>query len=292
MNHFTDLKSYTLEEKENIFKERYGNKIQFIGKNNRIINIIRALNKNTKPNPEKLGVVEGIWELNMVEKYNIKIKYFLISIEEIYTIEAQELVNSYAESTQKIFAISKKVFEAISEKVNSQGLIAVCYLPIKSLEDIPLKNNSTLVILDGLEIQGNVGTIIRSADATDVDGVIFTNRKIRLNHPKLIRSSMGSFFKVPVIDSNFDETIKWLNKNNFKIILTDTKGNLNFYESDYTGRIAVVMGSEKYGISEEWYSTNHTSVSIPMFGDCDSLNVAIAATVILYEITLKQKKLR
>lgn len=76
MNHFTDLKSYTLEEKENIFKERYGNKIQFIGKNNRIINIIRALNKNTKPNPEKLGVVEGIWELNMVEKYNIKIKYF------------------------------------------------------------------------------------------------------------------------------------------------------------------------------------------------------------------------
>lgn len=164
-------------------------------------------------------------------------------------------------------------------------------MPVYSLYDIQPKKNSVILILDGLEIPGNVGTILRSCDATNIDAVIITNKKTRINHPKLIRSSMGSCFTVPIIESNYDDVIKWLNHNKYKIVLTDTDAKLKYYDFDYKNRIAIVMGSEKYGIAEEWYKTNHTGVSIPMLGYCDSLNVGIAATIILYEATLKNKNM-
>lgn len=292
MGKFNDLTNYTLKERELIFKNKYKNNIKFIGKKNKIINIINCLNRNSKPNPEKLVVVEGIWQLNMVIKYNVKIKYLIICIEDIYTIEAQRLIDECVNKCGHVFAVSKKVFNTINESVNSHGLMAVCYLPLKTFKDVQLNDNSKVVILDGLEIQGNVGTIIRTADATNTDAIIFSNRKIRLNHPKLIRSSMGSSFKIPIIDSNFEEISNWLVSNGFRILITDSSADVGFYEVDYKGRIAIVIGSEKYGISNDWYSVDSTKISIPMFGDCDSLNVAIATTVVLYEAVLKQKKLR
>ncbi|HAG42767.1 MAG TPA: hypothetical protein DCL31_04545 [Clostridium sp.] len=102
---------------------------------------------------------------------------------------------------------------------------------------------------------------------------------------------MGSCFKVPIVESNFDEIKNWLVKKNFKTIITDTDADTDYYDLDYKGRVAIIMGSEKYGVSEDWYKTEYTGVSIPMLGDCDSLNVGVASTIILYEASLKNKGL-
>lgn len=291
MNNFKDLKDYSLEEKQQLFLTKYEDKFKFYGKKSKIADRIISLNKNSKPNPEKLAVIEGIWALNLTLKYNVAIKYFVICLEKIHSVESQKLVEDYVHLAEECCIVSEKVFNSISEKENSQGVMAVCYLQNKTLDDIYVTNNSIILILDGLEIPGNVGTIIRSADATDIDAIIINNRKTRLNHPKLIRSSMGSCFKVPIVESNFDEIKDWLVKKNFKTIITDTDADTNYYDLDYKGRVAIIMGSEKYGVSEDWYNTEYTGVSIPMLGDCDSLNVGVASTIILYEASLKNKGL-
>lgn len=291
MNNFKDLKDYSLEEKQQLFLTRYEDKFKFYGKKSKVTDRIISLNKNSKPNPEKLAVIEGIWALNLALKYNVAIKYFVICLEKIHSVESQKLVEDYVHLAEECCIVSEKVFNSISEKENSQGVMAVCYLQNKTLDDIYVTNNSIILILDGLEIPGNVGTIIRSADATDIDAIIINNRKTRLNHPKLIRSSMGSCFKVPIVESNFDEIKNWLAKKNFKTIITDTDADTDYYDLDYKGRVAIIMGSEKYGVSEDWYKTEYTGVSIPMLGDCDSLNVGVASTIILYEASLKNKGL-
>lgn len=287
MSNFTDLKNCTLEEKEKLILNRYKGRLNFAGKQHGVIKKLEALNKNTKPNPERLAIIEGIWGLNIIEENNIGVKYLLISIEDIYTIEAQMLLDKFVNIAEEVFVVSNRVFTSISEKENSQGLMAVCYLPYKTFEDVELKRNN--IVLDGLEIPGNVGTIIRSADATGIDAIIINNRKTRLNHPKLIRSSLGACFSIPIIDSNYEETIEWLNKNKFNIVLTDTSAETSYFDLDYDRRIAIVMGSEKYGIDETWYKTDYTGISIPMLGKCDSLNVGVAATIIMYEAALKNK---
>ncbi len=291
MNNFKDLKDYSLEEKQQLFLTRYEDKFKFYGKKSKVTDRIISLNKNSKPNPEKLAVIEGIWALNLALKYNVAIKYFVICLEKIHSVESQKLVEDYVHLAEECCIVSEKVFNSISEKENSQGVMAVCYLQNKTLDDIYVTNNSIILILDGLEIPGNVGTIIRSADATDIDAIIINNRKTRLNHPKLIRSSMGSCFKVPIVESNFNEIKNWLAKKNFKTIITDTDADTDYYDLDYKGRVAIIMGSEKYGVSEDWYKTEYTGVSIPMLGDCDSLNVGVASTIILYEASLKNKGL-
>jgi len=291
MNNFKDLKDYSLEEKQQLFLTKYEDKFKFYGKKSKITDRIISLNKNSKPNPEKLAVIEGIWALNLALKYNVAIKYFVICLEKIHSVESQKLIEDYVHLAEECCIVSEKVFNSISEKENSQGVLAVCYLQNKTLDDLYVTNNSIILILDGLEIPGNVGTIIRSADATDIDAIIINNRKTRLNHPKLIRSSMGSCFKVPIVESNFDEIKNWLIKKNFKTIITDTDADTNYYDLDYKGRVAIIMGSEKYGVSEDWYNTEYTGVSIPMLGDCDSLNVGVASTIILYEASLKNKGL-
>lgn len=289
MSRFEDLKAYSQEEKEKLIIDRYKGRLLFAGKQHGVIKRIEALNKNTKPNPERLAVIEGIWGLNLLLENNIKTKYLLICAEDIYTIEAQVLIDKFMNLAEEVFLVSKRVFTAVSEKENSQGLLAVCHLPYKDFDDIVLQKNNIVIILDGLEIPGNVGTILRSCDATGIDAVIINNRKTRLNHPKLIRSSLGACFTVPIIDSNYDETIAWLNKNKFNIVLTDTAAENNYFQLKYENRVAIVMGSEKYGIDETWYKTNYTGIAIPMLGSCDSLNVGVAATIILYEAAMKNK---
>ncbi len=226
-NKFQDLSSYTVEEKESLILNKYKGKLIFAGKQNGIVKKVVNLNNNTKPNPDKLVVIEGIWGLDLALKNNLRIKYFMFCIEEIYTIEAQVLMDKYIEVAEESFVVSKKVFSSISEKGNPQGLLAVCYMQTNSFDDIILKKNNVIIVLDGLEIPGNVGTIMRSADATDIDAVIINNRKTRLNHPKLVRSSMGACFGIKIIDSNFDETIKRLKKHKFQIVLADTRADKN-----------------------------------------------------------------
>jgi len=284
---FIDTTGMTPEEMGFAFQQRYPT-LRFAGHSNPMVKEIRGINNNTKPNPHKLIVLEGIWGVNFVLKYDIKVEYVVVCPQELTTPEAQSLLEALYARCGKGYIVTSKVFQTIQEKENSAGLLTVCRFPVRTLQDIPLKKDMLVAVLDGLEIQGNVGTITRSADATQVDLIILTNKRVRLTHPKLIKSSMGACLKIPMVAADMDETIAWLDANGFKVFLTDTRAEENYFNADYSGRAAIVAGSERYGIARPWYEGERHLIKIPMLGDCDSLNVGISTTVILYEAALQK----
>lgn len=279
----------SVEDKERHIKDLCSDKCRFSGKNASVIKKVQGVQKNTRSNPERLLLVEGIWGAKMLIKYDIVIKGLILNVSEITSAEAYNLVLQLVAAAEEVHLVSDSTFNKMAEVGTSAGILALAQLPQKELSYLNPKEHQSIVVLDGLEIPGNVGTIIRSCDGTDTDAVIITNRKTRLSHPKILRSSQGSCFKIPIVEAEAEDVMAWLVKNGYKIILTDTRSEKFYFEESYKGKIAIVMGSERYGISREWYNLESTGIKIPMWGDCDSLNVGIAATMILYEAAVKRK---
>ncbi|GHV39346.1 rRNA methyltransferase [Clostridia bacterium] len=268
--------------------DKYERKTRFAGRTNPVVKHVTALLSNSKPNPRKLMVIEGIWAFNMALKAKLKVINFLIAPECIYSSEGEQLVEAFCDIAEDVNILSKKVFAGVSERDEPDGLMAVCELPRWELSDVQ-KKDALVLVLDGLEIPGNIGTIIRSADAADASAIFVVNRKARLTNPKLIKGSMGAlFFKTVIEFETVSACRDWLKKNHYKNYLADTRAEKTYAEYDYAGNTALIIGSERYGIDREWYDEAANLLSIPMLGQCDSLNVAIAATVILYEARMKK----
>jgi RNA methyltransferase, TrmH family len=251
-----------------------------------------AIKKNTKPNPENLTCLEGLWEISTGLKANLEIRAFFVCPELLRGNEARRLVETIVGTGSHAYLLSEKVLRHISDRDDPDGLAAIVRLPRFGWDDLALGEHSRVVVLDGLEIPGNVGTIIRCADSTGAHAAIITNRRTRLTHPKLIHSSMGSLFTFPVIEAEVDQAITWLHGHGFRIITTDTDATLSYKRADYRGRVAVVLGSERYGIVKEWHAAQDQSVFIPMRGTVDSLNVGNAAVLMLYEMFYQQEPAR
>jgi TrmH family RNA methyltransferase len=140
------------------------------------------------------------------------------------------------------------------------------------------------MVADGMEIPGNLGTLIRTADACRVDCVVLTNRRTRLTHPKVFRASQGMVLSVPVVEFDRPEdAVEWLRGHDFTVFLADTDDAKNYRDYRYRGRTAFVLGAERYGIPKAWYQPDFYRVFVPMLGTADSLNVSISAAVLLYE---------
>ena len=268
-------------------------KIMYIGpQNGKIVQILHLLN-NTKPNPEKLFVVEGIWAHQKLVATDIKIRSFVFCPEFIYQPESVLLLKAFIDKTDDVYCVSEKVFAKISERDKQDGLLTIGEFPVHEEADLPLRPQELVVVLDGLEIPGNIGTIMRTCDGAAVDAVLICNRRARLTHPKILKGSMGAAFTLPVVEYDSVEACKtWLNRHKFAIYLADTRAEKAYYQYDYRGRAALIVGSERYGITREWYDGPVNMLSIPMLGACDSLNVGVATSIIMYEMSLKQKRMK
>lgn len=289
---FYDIGNLDLQQKDALFRARYQGKLRYAGKKHPVIEQILSLNNNSKPNPDRLAAVTGIWAMSLAQKYEVKMKYLIICLEQLKSIESQKLVDWFVERAQESYVVSPRVFNSIAETDNGQGVMGVLYLDFTELADFKPGERSLVLVLDGLEIPGNVGTILRSSEATGTEAVFFSNRKVRINHPKLLRSSQGSVFRVPLIDvANPEELIAFLRGQGYTIFLADTDSETKYFEPNYQGRVALVVGAERYGISEPFYKEEHEAVMIPMLGDMDSLNVGVAATILLYEAAMKNRGL-
>lgn len=282
----------SLEEKERLVRDQYKGKCRLSGKNAAIVKRITSIANNSKSNPEKLVGVEGIWASSQLLSHNVEIQAVVLDLEGITTPDAHQVMLKLCDVASEIHIVSQSTFKKIAEVGTSAGLFVLAKFPQKHLKDINPKMHEVIVVLDGLEIPGNIGTIIRSCDGTNTDAIFICNRKTRITHPKILRSSQGSCFKVPIVEEETQTLIEWLTRNKYKVILTDTDAEHFYYETSYSGRIAIIMGSERYGISKDWYNIQAESVKIPMFGDCDSLNVGIAATLMLYEAAISRSGAR
>lgn len=263
--------------------------LQQIGAHHPKVKEYLGLKNNTKPNPGKLVAIEGIWALGKARDAKARYELLFVCPELIYSNESTQLVKDYLAAGIEGVIVSQKVMERMVDRDKPDGLAALVQLPVTTLTDIKLDKKARVIILDALEIPGNVGTIIRSADGSGTAAVILTNKRTRLTHPKVIHGSMGSIFSAKTVVAETPEVIEWLRQNHFNIFTVSTRGNRNYRSANYTDRCALVLGSERFGISKEWHKNEDVGVRIPMLGISDSLNVGHAAALLMYEALHSQE---
>jgi RNA methyltransferase, TrmH family len=261
-----------------------GTELQQIGLRHPAAELVRDIQRNRTGIPRRAFVAEGLFENNIVLEAGVAVDTFLWCPEAAYSDEATTRSTQLAARAHRAFRISAKTLRYLAERPNPDGLISVARLPDTDPETLAFGKNALVLVTDGIEIPGNLGTLVRTADACAADCLVLTNRRTRLTHPKVLRSSQGMSIRVPAVEfAEVADAISWLDSRGFTVYLADTDESRNYRSCDYSGRSALVVGSERYGISTPWYARDFVKVGIPMLGSADSLNVAVSAAVLLYE---------
>jgi TrmH family RNA methyltransferase len=182
-----------------------------------------------------------------------------------------------------LFEVTPEVFARLAYREGSDGLLLVIPYLDRTLTEIPLSAPPFLCIVEGVEKPGNLGAILRTADAAGVDGVIVCTGATDLHNPNVIRASLGALFAVPVVESPSADTISWLRENNIRLIAISPDAPASYFKTDLAGPVAIVMGSEAHGLGQAWLDAADAIVSIPMHGAADSLNLSTATALLLYE---------
>ncbi|MBA3524037.1 MAG: RNA methyltransferase, partial [Geodermatophilaceae bacterium] len=251
--------------------------LQPIGVQHPKVKQVLALQRNTVPNGQQLFVAEGLWAHNVVLAANAPVHAFLYCPEAGYSDEARLRARQVADRATQSYRVSEKTFARMSERDRPDGLLSITQLPYWTPENVPVAPDGLVLVADGLEIPGNLGTLVRTLDACGADCLVLTNRRTRLTHPKVFRGSHGTTLNVPTVE--FDEpaeAIAWLKDLQCNVYLADTDDAVAYRGADYSGRTAIVVGSERFGISAQFYRHDFTRVRVPMLGRGDSLNVAVS----------------
>ncbi|MPZ64931.1 MAG: RNA methyltransferase [Pseudonocardiaceae bacterium] len=257
---------------------------QQIGVSHPAVKDVLNIQNNTAPNRFGLFVAEGLWAARVALDTNLRIDTFYWCPELVYSDEATKRGHELAERTRRSFQVSEKTMVRMAERGNPDGIVATVEMPTWQPDEIELPATALVLVTDGIEIPGNLGTLIRTLDACNADLLIMTNRRTRMSHPKVLRGSQGMSVRVPHIEFEAaDEAIDWLQHRRVTVYLADTDDSVNYRTLDYTGRTALVVGSERYGITKPWYQHGFTRAGMPMLGYADSLNVSVSASVLLYE---------
>jgi len=215
------------------------------------------------------------------------IQYVVVCEELIESDEAKAILKYY--SMFDTYGVSLKVFNRIASKENCAGIMALTKL--KQDRSFLDKDNALVLVCDGLEISGNIGTIFRTSEAVNIDGIVFTNTKAKVIDDKVVRSSRGMIFNVPffIID-DLNELLNVLNEKKFRKAVCEPEQGKDLKEFDYSKKLALVVGSERYGVNKIWFEGDSEYLKIEMLGEMDSLNVGVATSIILYEAMYSRKK--
>ena len=189
-----------------------------------------------------------------------------------------------------LFQLSKHAFEKVSYRDRPEGLLAVIPQWKNTLGDLTLSDPPFLLIVEAIEKPGNLGTILRSADAAGVDAVICCDSVTDLFNPNAVRSSTGVLFSMPTVSASTDDVIDWIRQKGIRSAATTPHTHNVYTDTDLRGPLALVMGSEQFGLSEKWLAACDQKVLIPMAGQADSLNVAMATLITLFE-AVRQRSL-
>ena len=237
-------------------------------------------------------ICEGLWAAEKLMEKNMQITHFFISSDALQAGKLKEneleIVYKLVNYSEKSYAVSEKACKKISDRDGADFCFIISKRVVYTLETMPMSDNMLIMILDGQEQPGNIGAILRSLDCAGGSGAIIVNRRVKLSNSRLVRSSLGASFMMPIVDEDMETVGKWLTDNNFKAVLTDLTATKEYCNIDYSGRIAIVAGNEHTGISAYWRTLPIAEpVIIPMLGSCESLNVGFASTLVAYEAGLK-----
>jgi len=250
--------------------------------NDVVKNIVKLRDKSSERSRQDLFVIEGAREIRLAVESGFDIRQFFFASErsEKYL---HEFDYKKAITDQKKVEISAAVYEKIATREGTEGMIAVAVPKPSALENLKLKKNPLLIILEGVEKPGNLGAILRTADAADADAVIICDPKTDFYNPNVIRSSVGCVFTRQTAACSTDELISFLKRNNITSFAAELKASVPYHTADYTRPTALIFGTEAQGLSAKLIEAADTRIIIPMSGRIDSMNVAASAAIIIFE---------
>lgn len=246
---------------------------------NKVVKKVKALQQRKTRDKEGLFVVEGVRFVAEIPQNN-PILFYVLS----HTFFANHDVSMYEKRSQ-VFVCADKVFDAMADTEHTQGILAVCQKKELSLSAFPLKQTGLYLLAEEIQDPGNLGTIIRTADACKVDGIFLSKGCVDLYNAKVLRSTMGSLFHIPIFQNvDLIEYLDTIQQNQIAVFAAHLKATEYYYHTDFKKGCAFVIGNEGKGISDALAKKCNQFIKIPMIGQAESLNASVATGVLLYEV--------
>ena len=260
------------------------NKISSL-QNTKVKQLVALQQKSSERRKQGVFVVEGIREL----QHCLNAGYTINSIFFCPELTDTGALSSLLSESIASYEVSPEVYEKIAYRGSTEGVIATVQSKQLALKDLHLSKQPLLIVLESVENPGNLGAILRSADAAGADAVIICDPLTDLYNPNLIRSSIGAIFSVPCIACSSDDCINFLKQNNINILTAQLQDSKLYYDTDMTCGTAIIMGTESTGLTDVWRKAADAHIRIPMLGQLDSLNVSVSAAILLFEAVRQRK---
>jgi TrmH family RNA methyltransferase len=253
--------------------------------NETIKSITGLIQKASLRKKSNVFVVEGKRELQLAHKGGFTIDT-IFCCPALFTPTSLEEWSAKNLSTSHIVLVTEAVYEKISYRTKTEGIIALVKKKTFDLESIVLKNPNPLVlVVENIEKPGNIGAMLRTADASNIDCLLVANPKTDMYNPNVIRSSVGGFFTVPIGVGSNDDILGFLQQNKITPYAASLQDSISYEKIDFSTPTAVVVGTEATGLSAFWMEKSKSNIKIPMLGTLDSMNVSVAAAILLFEAT-------
>lgn len=252
---------------------------------NKLVKEVVALRTKAKARKEKGHfIVEGQRELQLALQAGFEAET-IFWCAEIFSIEAFQKWQSTLHKKIECIQVSLEVYHKIGVRESTEGVVGIVAQKNGDLTDWYSENkNPFVIVVESIEKPGNLGAILRTADAANVDVVLITEQHTDLYNPNVIRSSVGGFFNVPIFICDNQQAYDFLNNRTIKMYAASLQKSTSYTLNDYTKPTAFIMGSEANGLSPFWYQKGVSAIKIPMLGQVDSLNVSVATAILAYEV--------
>ncbi len=259
------------------------------------IKLVYTLRERKVRESQQLFIIEGYRELRRYLGEEVDSRFFppwelLFYCPEFFLGDQEQYIvqRAAAQGTQVLRA-TQKVFAKIAYRDRPEGLLAVAQQIHRPLDSLRLSERPLIAIAEAIEKPGNLGTLLRCADGAGVEALILSEQRTDLWNPNVVRASTGVLFTLPVAVTTNDLLWRWLEDRNLRTIAANPHAKQCAYASDLREACAIVLGSEQMGLSEFWLDRAHGQVALPMWGNADSLNVAIAGALLFYEVRRQRK---
>ncbi|MDI1235716.1 MAG: RNA methyltransferase [bacterium] len=243
--------------------------------------MLQSLEKSKTRKNLGITAIEGEKEIEMAMSAHLDLQTVFFLNEIVNSVFLKKIEVQYPNI--EFLSLSKDLFAKISYRETTGGLIAIAKTKHIQLENLVLPENPLILVVEGVEKPGNLGAILRTADAAKIDAVICCEMPTDLYNPNTIRASLGTVFTVPIVISNNHSTMEWLKTNKIQTFCTNLHHAKSYHLQDYKRACAFVLGTEATGVSDDWINFSDTNIKIPMLGKIDSMNVSVAAAIIIFE---------
>lgn len=261
--------------------------IYISSKNNPVYkNISKLQFKSNKRKVSNSFIVESRQDISLCKDFGFEFIEIIVCSELISEQNMNYINNNFGNII--IHDFSQNLYQELIYKKKGDGLLALVKSKDNSLKNFKLSKKPFFLIAESPEKPGNIGALLRTADAAGLDGLIIADPKTELYNPNTIRSSLGSVFTMQIATGSTEEIINYLKNNNIKIYSTFIKGSRNYLNVDYNKSCAIVVGTESSPLSKSWFSKSDELITIPMKGKMDSLNLSVSAAIVIFE-GLKQR---